>query len=689
MGIGYALASGLVKGFTENIGREMEKRAGEVDRVNKLRDAIIVSSVGDNFNNANVEAIQKMISSADQQIKDRGGIDIFGTRSDDILGDDEMTSLLGSLKSTTEDDEDEKFYLGGYLLDKEIERDYAGSYQLLNNWTRIMSDPVNVDLLRTKTPDELNEIHGAIITARRIITRDELDTKNPGVAKAPNLYGTGTNAMFPGIENWDNFAEGYYTTDAEAKGVSGWKAPDMDSITVKLTNDGIEFFSIGEGKIGADGNVDYQYLDLTGLPAMQQAHDDLANMLGLSEEQRPALLNYWQRAFMKVPGDPEKMGIYTANALEGALEFAISMGGVDKASAIKPSTIKQSLAGNDGGEFAMLMANSLNAATLENGSDTRSRVYALAAVLPAPKQKRPTATVGEMVTIEPQTVQMYILQKVFGPDPGDIKFKDFIDGQNDLAVAVDDLKRLQTEFLKFVETAERGSDGKLTAEAANMAYENFKKELKVVFDIDQGILGGLISDVKSIVSRPSQDRQAMLNDDDNLTQEYLDMLQKGVSDKKDVRMARLEAMRISLAFRMARAADPSGRLSNQDIEIQLRKLGTNFSTIEQATGALNEAIREFEIKQEQYAVFAQYAADDYIATPEDLKVVDAALMIDELDRGIRAFGKQGSIADDGAPTPPDISNVLKIGDKYIDQTTGATITDPKIIAAYDAAQGNI
>ena len=107
MGIGYALASGLVKGFTENIGREMEKRAGEVDRVNKLRDAIIVSSVGDNFNNANVEAIQKMISSADQQIKDRGGIDIFGTRSDDILGDDEMTSLLGSLKSTTEDDEDE------------------------------------------------------------------------------------------------------------------------------------------------------------------------------------------------------------------------------------------------------------------------------------------------------------------------------------------------------------------------------------------------------------------------------------------------------------------------------------------------------------------------------------------------------------------------------------------------------
>ena len=166
MGIGYALASGLVQGFTQNIGREMEKRAGEVDRINKLRDAILVSSVGDNFNNANVAAIQNMISSSEEQIQARGGIDIFGTRSDDIFGDDEMNELLGSLKSTAEDDEDEKFYLGGYLLDKEIERDYAGSYQLLNNWTRIMSDQANVDLLRTKTPDELNEIHGAIITAR-------------------------------------------------------------------------------------------------------------------------------------------------------------------------------------------------------------------------------------------------------------------------------------------------------------------------------------------------------------------------------------------------------------------------------------------------------------------------------------------------------------------------------------------
>jgi hypothetical protein len=204
------------------------------------------------------------------------------------------------------------------------------------------------------------------------------------------------------------------------------------------------------------------------------------------------------------------------------------------------------------------------------------------------------------------------------------------------------------------------------------------------------MFGGLIRDVKSIVSMPGQSDADMLANNNNLTQEYLDKLNAGIMEQSDVRMARLEAMRISLAFRMARAADPSGRLSNQDIEIQLRKLGTNFSTIEQATGALNEAIREFTIKQEQYAVFEQFAADDYVATPNDLKVVEATLMIDELERGVNAMGRQGSTsAASGAATPPDISNVIKIGGKYIDQATGNTITDQAIIDAYEAAQGSI
>lgn len=105
MGIGFALASGLVQGFTQNIGREMERRQAEKDRLTAIENAILTASVGKDFNNQNVNAIQEMVRGSRQQLADQGGIDLFGTRGDDIIDDDAMTNLIGSLQSTVEEDE--------------------------------------------------------------------------------------------------------------------------------------------------------------------------------------------------------------------------------------------------------------------------------------------------------------------------------------------------------------------------------------------------------------------------------------------------------------------------------------------------------------------------------------------------------------------------------------------------------
>ena len=48
----------------------------------------------------------------------------------------------------------------------------------------------------------------------------------------------------------------------------------------------------------------------------------------------------------------------------------------------------------------------------------------------------------------------------------------------------------------------------------------------------------------------------------------------------------IEAIKISLAFKMARAADPSGRLSNQDVEAQYVRLGRPTFTKEATYTAL-------------------------------------------------------------------------------------------------------
>ena len=71
--------------------------------------------------------------------------------------------------------------------------------------------------------------------------------------------------------------------------------------------------------------------------------------------------------------------------------------------------------------------------------------------------------------------------------------------------------------------------------------------------------------------------------------------------------ARFEAMRISLAFQMARAADPSGRLSNQDVLQQLVRLGGDLDRPEDIVDKIQIAIIEFEGQLNRYAALMTYA----------------------------------------------------------------------------------
>ena len=127
------------------------------------------------------------------------------------------------------------------------------------------------------------------------------------------------------------------------------------------------------------------------------------------------------------------------------------------------------------------------------------------------------------------------------------------------------------------------------------------------------------------------------NNDKQLTRGYLDKIQEeatrlsiGEDGKINVQLAELQAMRISLAFMMARAADPSGRLSNQDIEQQFVKLGTAFQTKEAAEAGIFQAIKEFEYKTKQYGDIFKFVSDGTMDSEEKYKLVDAAFTIQEI-----------------------------------------------------------
>lgn len=69
-----------------------------------------------------------------------------------------------------------------------------------------------------------------------------------------------------------------------------------------------------------------------------------------------------------------------------------------------------------------------------------------------------------------------------------------------------------------------------------------------------------------------------------------------ISKETAKNLSTMDALKLSLAAEMARAVDPSGRLSNQDFEIQLQRLGQVgwFTSKEQAQSSLNVVIDDFQ-----------------------------------------------------------------------------------------------
>ena len=82
---------------------------------------------------------------------------------------------------------------------------------------------------------------------------------------------------------------------------------------------------------------------------------------------------------------------------------------------------------------------------------------------------------------------------------------------------------------------------------------------------------------------------------------------------------------------MARAADPSGRLSNQDIDQQLSRLGTNTDTVEAMAARIQLVIDDFEIKKSRYGGIVDMVGDGSgRATVRSRKFIKGAIALDRL-----------------------------------------------------------
>ena len=88
MGFASAFATGLVKGFHQNILREQAKRDKDDEKVEGYKTLLMKAVLsGDDINISGVNAVKDLIKSSEKQIAERGPIDIFGRPSEKLKMD--------------------------------------------------------------------------------------------------------------------------------------------------------------------------------------------------------------------------------------------------------------------------------------------------------------------------------------------------------------------------------------------------------------------------------------------------------------------------------------------------------------------------------------------------------------------------------------------------------------------------
>jgi len=152
---------------------------------------------------------------------------------------------------------------------------------------------------------------------------------------------------------------------------------------------------------------------------------------------------------------------------------------------------------------------------------------------------------------------------------------------------------------------------------------------------------GVIEQVSNIFSGSKKD---------DVTQESLLEIVKRVKGEGGIEtdlanMSESESIMIALAANMARAVDPSGRLSNQDFEVQLRRLGASgfFRTKVASVSQLENVMQDFNGRLERIMMIKKVRDDAKTRnfTKREFQLLNANSKLDNLMGGLQVGSTSG------------------------------------------------
>lgn len=707
MGIGVALASGLVKGFTGNIGREMERRQAEKTRLDTIENAILAAGVGSDFDNKNVAAIKAMLSSSREKAAEQGGIDLFGTRGEDIIPDTAMADLIGQLQSTTEPDViDSKFIVGkredGYVFPMDMYADL--SVQDAVSAAQELNMKITRDLAAWQNAD--SETHDAFYKRMnaygQIIALDVANT--PPDREYPDLDAIG---WLRAVDTFDNNMRNLRPMNERPNYISAFSSAIKDSKTVP-SEDNADY--TGSGKV----------LSLTVPSGFEQQAQDIATNFGAPDWPNTGGNGWWNRYTTTLGED--------ASYQEAVWETTLKFG---KQFSIQPGALQDPVAMNKlSPERAQDMMKYLQNQT---GGDLVQMSYVLGAYLKpetfgVSKPNRPfnqrSTTEEEVNTTRLFAARVYIsaaatdkdfdkiierhdaIERVLSPNTGLNAFLELV--RNEMTAP--------PTISKFAKTIETGASmlnfifGTGGEESGDVVGFSTGGGLRVVsasqasgmgFDAATGTKAN--SEEEVITSEFITARNTDIRDAKQRANRHYDengtrlKIRDGGTERDMTReemasaYARFEAMRISLAFQMARAADPSGRLSNQDVLQQLVRLGGDLDTPEHIEEKVLIAITEFESQRKRYAALMEYASSTSAVTNEAKLFIQGGKVINDLaakagfDSASAASSMSGGSQAQAnfifIPTTPNIFEVdgvvyMRLRDGSIQNVDEKTMLDP-------------
>ena len=607
MSFGLAFAQGLIGGFTKNIEREQDARGADDKRLADLQDMLFQGTITAAANGKPVpKELGAALKSAKSQLKNRDGINIFGTNPSERLSID-MDDLSGVVNGV-----DANFYQIGNLkipmpaLYAEEKDQLKRSSHWMNGINMFIADDANFKRLKKEL--EVSSISS--IFSSHVNENKGLYKALMGAAGTPK--GSTTLIGVPRIVGeggmFKNFSK-------------------LDEINVQQTNEIEQDISVAKEQLFGkknrfkDNKSDNNSIILPYLSETSGKNEYFAFQLDLKDLEslkRIAAINNEKDPSVFIAKYRKSIGMF-------APEIADSKLSSDNKQEIKkffPSVFHaiqlEKLGASKDYSFITPDEKKNIVSYLETkvGSNVGDRVRALAPVMRI-KQNQKLALVSKN--------NSFIYQ----------------DSQDKDALFKDSVNVTMAEF----------KDQYIATRSTN---ENLNKLMAIeaqlitapggVVRYVQQFFGSLVAttgvgdQVSNIMSGKKKD---------GVTQESLRLIiekikKEGGIETDLMNMSKSESIMIALAADMARAVDPSGRLSNQDFEVQLRRLGASsfFGSKVSSTAQLTQVMEDFQGRARRIEMIeaVRVSAMSRNFTARDFQILNANAIINNLPSGTQAAG---------------------------------------------------